>query len=129
MSEQTNSSEEEEVSFADDTVFGASNIAFLLWGDRKMARRVYYLFEKTNFPGWKLASRIAVRKSVIKEWVQSQEQNRAKPSTETQALDTEADTPPAEFKILGTAHLAVGGAVRRQPLFPTTTVKQKEDDR
>lgn len=61
---------------ADDLLSGASEIAAWLYGDPKKRRKVYHLAETSNFPHFKMGSKLHARKSVLREWFHTQERRR-----------------------------------------------------
>lgn len=63
--------------FAKDTLRGAQEIAFFLYADRKLRRKVYHLAATSNLPVFKLGSVICARKSVLLKWVTEQEARHA----------------------------------------------------
>jgi hypothetical protein len=59
--------------FAKDLLRGAEEIAYFLYGDRELRRKVYHLVATSNLPTFKLGSMICVRKSVLLKWIRDQE--------------------------------------------------------
>jgi len=62
-----------EDSLADDLLRGADEIADYLFGEPVQRRKVYYLAETSRFPVFRLGARLCARRSVLKEWIASQE--------------------------------------------------------
>jgi hypothetical protein len=62
-----------EVEFAKDLLYGAAEIAEFIFGDRHRRRTIYYLYEKSRLPAFKIGSTICARKSVLRKWVEQQE--------------------------------------------------------
>ncbi len=58
---------------AEDVIRGADAIAAEVFGDPKQRRRIYHLCETSQFPHFKLGSVLCARRSVILEWIESQE--------------------------------------------------------
>jgi hypothetical protein len=58
---------------ADDTLYGADQIAEFLYGDSKFRRKVYNLVETKRLPHFRLGACICSRKSVLLEWIVEQE--------------------------------------------------------
>lgn len=60
-------------SVAGDILHGADAIAEFLYGDRTQRRRVYNLVNGGHLPVFRLGMAICARKSVLLEWIESQE--------------------------------------------------------
>jgi hypothetical protein len=58
---------------AGDVIEGADAIAEFLFGSKKYRRRVYYLAESSTLPIFRLGSVLCARKSVLLEFISSQE--------------------------------------------------------
>jgi hypothetical protein len=58
---------------AGDVIEGADAIAEFLFGSKKYRRRVYYLAESSRLPIFRLGSVLCARKSVLLEFISSQE--------------------------------------------------------
>jgi hypothetical protein len=65
---------DQERELAQDVLLGAAAIAEFLFGSREERRRVYYLVASSRLPIFRIGSRVAVRKSVLLEWIKAQEQ-------------------------------------------------------
>jgi len=63
-----------EEEFAADILRGAEEIALYLFGDRKQRRKVYHLVATSRLPVFKLGSMICARRSVLRKWVEQQEE-------------------------------------------------------
>jgi hypothetical protein len=63
--------------FAQDLLRGAEEIAWFLFADRKLRRKVYHLVATSNVPVFKLGSMICARKSVLLKWIEDQEERHA----------------------------------------------------
>lgn len=63
--------------FAKDMLRGADEIAYFLYGDRTLRRKVYHLVATSHIPVFKLGSMICARKSVLLKWVENQEGEHA----------------------------------------------------
>jgi hypothetical protein len=63
---------------ADDLLRGADEIAEFIFGERRSRRKVYYLAECTKLPVFRLGSVLCARRSVLLNWISSQE-NRVSP--------------------------------------------------
>jgi hypothetical protein len=57
----------------DDLLIGADRIAEFLFGDSRLRRKVYYLAETSRLPLFRLGARLCARRSVLIEWIASQE--------------------------------------------------------
>ena len=57
---------DDETVFSQQLLRGADEIAEYVFGHRKFRRRIYYLAEKTNFPCFRIGSRICALKSVLR---------------------------------------------------------------
>jgi hypothetical protein len=62
---------------ASDLLRGAEEIAFYLYGDRRLRRKVYHLTATSTLPTFKLGSMICARKSILLQWIESQERRGA----------------------------------------------------
>lgn len=62
---------------AGDILYGADEIALFLFGDRKHRRRVYNLVEGNALPTFRIGVNICARKSVLLQWIDSQEQRHS----------------------------------------------------
>jgi hypothetical protein len=60
--------------FAKDMLRGAEEIAYFLYADRALRRKVYHLAATSNLPVFKLGSMICARKSVVLKWIADQEE-------------------------------------------------------
>ena len=60
---------------ADDMLWGASEIALFLYGDRRKRRKVYHLAATSRLPHSKPGSMICARKSVLIEFISKQEES------------------------------------------------------
>lgn len=60
------------ISFADDLLCGAEQIAIFLYGDRFKRRKIYYLHEAGLIPTFELGG-ICARKSTLLDWIAQQE--------------------------------------------------------
>ena len=60
---------------AEDILYGAGAIASFLFGDASQRSRVYYLCANDQLPIFRIGSRIAARKSTLREWVGEQERS------------------------------------------------------
>jgi hypothetical protein len=58
---------------ADDLLRGAEEIAEFIFGERASRRKVYYLAEASRLPVFRLGSLLCARKSVLLQWISSQE--------------------------------------------------------
>jgi hypothetical protein len=58
---------------AGDVIEGADAIAEFLFGSKKYRRRVYYLAESSRLPIFRLGSVLCARKSVLLEFISTQE--------------------------------------------------------
>jgi hypothetical protein len=67
---------------ADDLLRGADEIAEFIFGERGSRRKVYYLAECTRLPVFRLGSVLCARRSVLLNWIASQE-SRVKPPPDT----------------------------------------------
>jgi hypothetical protein len=63
----------QEDSLANDLLRGADEIANYLFGEAVHRRKVYYLAETSRFPVFRLGARLCARRSVLKDWISSQE--------------------------------------------------------
>ncbi len=61
---------------ANDLLRGAEAIAHYLFGDPGERRKVYHLAGSSNVPIFKLGSMICARKSVLRKWIEDQEERR-----------------------------------------------------
>lgn len=59
--------------FSDDLLRGADAIAEFIFGDRGGRRKIYYLAETSRLPVFRLGSVLCARRSVLLDWVTSQE--------------------------------------------------------
>jgi hypothetical protein len=59
---------------AGDILYGADGIAEFLYGDRKLRRKVYNLVETERLPHFRLGAVICARRSVLLDWIKSQEE-------------------------------------------------------
>jgi hypothetical protein len=66
-----------ELTFSEDLLCGADAVAEFLFGDPKYRRKVYYLWQKSKMPLFKLKSKICGRKSKLLKYVEDQENRRA----------------------------------------------------
>jgi hypothetical protein len=57
-----------------DILYGADGIAEFLYGDRKLRRKVYNLVETERLPHFRLGAVICARRSVLLDWIKSQEE-------------------------------------------------------
>jgi hypothetical protein len=73
--------------FSKDLLRGAEEIAQFLYGDRAQRRKVYHLVATSNIPVFKLGSTICARKSILVQWIRSQEDRRARLPGRSQADD------------------------------------------
>jgi hypothetical protein len=62
-----------ETELAEDILYGAGAIASFLFGDAQQRGRVYYLSANGHLPVFRIGSRIAARKSTLREWVGEKE--------------------------------------------------------
>jgi hypothetical protein len=58
---------------AEDLLRGAAQIAGFLFGDPRQRRKVYHLAETSRLPVCRIGSLLCARKSVLLEWIASQE--------------------------------------------------------
>lgn len=58
---------------APDLLRGAEEISEFLFGTRDQRRKVYHLAETTKLPVFRLGSLVCARRSVLMEWIASQE--------------------------------------------------------
>lgn len=63
--------------FADDLLHGAEEIATFLFGPTASRRKVYYLAKYTRVPLFRIGAILCGRRSVLKRWVEAQEQRTA----------------------------------------------------
>jgi hypothetical protein len=70
---------------ADDVLRGADQIADFLFGEPGQRRKVYYLAETSRLPVFRLGSKLCARRSILIEWIASQEK-RGWHAEETSAL-------------------------------------------
>jgi hypothetical protein len=68
--------EEIPATIAEDLLIGASAIAAWLYNDPKKRKKIYYLAQKTNFPHFKMGSKLHARKSVLRHWWDAQERRQ-----------------------------------------------------
>jgi len=68
---------EHNLEFSTDLLRGADAIAEFLYGQRAARRKVYHLVASSHLPVFKLGSMICARKSVLLEWIESQERRHA----------------------------------------------------
>lgn len=59
--------------FADDLLCGATEIAKFLFGPNGSRRKVYYLAACTRIPVFRLGAKLCARRSVLLNWIASQE--------------------------------------------------------
>ena len=62
--------------FADDMLHGADEIAQFIYGDPTKRRKIYHLASTSLIPTFKLGSMICARRSVLLDWIETQEQRR-----------------------------------------------------
>jgi hypothetical protein len=67
-----------------------ADTAELLFGDRSQTRKVYHLAATSRLPVWRLGSRIYVRRSVLMEWIQTQEGRARDKNISTAVTDDSA---------------------------------------
>jgi hypothetical protein len=65
--------------FSGDLLRGADKIAEFLFGDAGERRKVYHLAESSRLPVFRLGSLLCARRSVLLDWVSTQERRGAKP--------------------------------------------------
>jgi hypothetical protein len=70
LQEQSNSQKKE---LAGDMLCGADEIARFLFGSQGSRRKVYYLAACTRIPVFRLGTKLCARRSVLLEWIASQE--------------------------------------------------------
>ena len=63
-----------------DLLRGADEIAEFIFGKRSSRRKVYYLAEYTRIPVFRLGSVLCARRSVLMNWISTQE-NRTTPTS------------------------------------------------
>lgn len=66
-----------EQEFAADLLRGAEEIAEFIYGDRDERRKIYHLVASSNLPVFKLGSMICARRSVLLNWIRSQEERHS----------------------------------------------------
>lgn len=59
---------------ASDLLRGAEEISEFLFGTRGQRRKVYHLAETSKLPLFRLGAQLCARKSVLMDWIASQEQ-------------------------------------------------------
>jgi hypothetical protein len=62
-----------QASIAGDILRGAEAIAEFLYGDARHRRRVYNLIDRGSLPHFRLGIGICARRSVLMDWIASQE--------------------------------------------------------
>ena len=60
-----------------DILRGADDIAAFLYGESRHRRKVYNLIETNRLPHFRLGSTVCARKSVLIDWIKSQEERAA----------------------------------------------------
>jgi predicted kinase len=58
---------------APDLLRGASEIADFIFGDPNQRRKIYHLAETSRLPVFRLGSVLCARRSILIEWITSQE--------------------------------------------------------
>lgn len=58
---------------SDDMLRGADSIAEFVFGEQGHRRQVYHLAETSRLPVFRLGSRLCARKSVLLQWIATQE--------------------------------------------------------
>jgi hypothetical protein len=69
----------DELTLADDMLRGADQIAKFLFGDEAERKRVYHLAATSRMPTFKLGAIVCARRSVLMDWIASQENARRAP--------------------------------------------------
>lgn len=59
---------------AADILHGAAEIALFLYGDEKHRKKVYRLIESGKLPHFRLGANICSRRSVLRQWIERQEE-------------------------------------------------------
>jgi hypothetical protein len=60
-------------SIAEDILYGADSIAAHLYGNSSHRRKVYNLVETERLPHFRLGAMICARKSILLNWIETQE--------------------------------------------------------
>jgi hypothetical protein len=63
----------DDLEFSKELIVGADDFSMWFWGTPDKARSVYHLVESTRLPTFRIGSRIAARKSVIRAYFWAQE--------------------------------------------------------
>lgn len=79
-----------------DILRGAGEIAALLYGDRRLRRRVYHLAATRRLPVFRLGQIICARRSVLLEWIARQERAAMAGTGDPAAAAVEASEASAE---------------------------------
>jgi hypothetical protein len=78
----------------DNLLRGAKAIAGFVYGDEKMARKIFHLVATSRLPIFKLGSMICARRSVLLDWIKEQEQRHSRnnpPSGQKRNDDNDSD--------------------------------------
>lgn len=68
---------ESQPSPGEDMIEGAGSIAKFVFGSEKERRKIYHIFERHDFPAFKIGGKLYARKSSILKWLAEKEQRAA----------------------------------------------------